>query len=173
MKNLKDLELAVNRELSVVADDVPAKIDPHAYDIRMLSKLSLDILDQKWEEMLKLGRADKLTKSAKQFRLLFDDIKDNINRAQRWTFWHYFGLCMVTSIAYAHCLEKGYQKTIPLKDQNNWNARRVEVAVLALHYFSGTLYPRALGDFKRLIERDGHDLELISKHIRYRMKKFI
>lgn len=173
MKNLKDLELSINRELSVVADDVPAKIDPHAYEIRMLSKLSLDILDAKWEEMLRLGRMDKMKKSAKHFRALFDDIKTNINQAQRWTFWHYFGLCMVTSVAYAHCLEKGYQKTIKIKDEKNWNERRVEVAILGLHYFAGVLYPSSIGDFKRLIERDGHDMELIAKHINFRLKKFV
>ncbi len=173
LKDLKDLENVINHELNVVGDDVPARIDPHANEIRMLSKLSLDIIDAKWEEMLHLGRADKLKKSSVAFRTLFDNIKTNINQCERWTFWHYFGLCMVTSIAYAHCLEKGYNKTIPLKDQRNWNERRVEVAILGLHYFAGVLYPNAIGHFNTLIKRDNYDMETIAKHLNYRLNKFV
>lgn len=171
MTTLHALSETIRKEIQVRENDVEPMYLPNLREIRGMANIALDILISDFSRWSIVGEAKALHKSRAVFEKTMHAIKKDLDTHQRWSFWHYSGLCLITCLAYAALIKQQKHKTIDLSQQSTWINPDWEVATLAINYVSGRLYPNGLARLVDIANKPGMDIEQMCNVLIYNMHK--
>lgn len=140
----------VRKKIALVQHDVEPQFLPNLREIRSGSQFCMDLIHSRMPAMLLAGGVPSHPGLSQVFEQSYQALVANIRKHQRWSFWHYTLVCVITSLAYAEMLQKGEHKSISLNEQSTWDSPDEKVAILFFNYVAGQLYPKALPDIIKL-----------------------
>lgn len=152
--SLSDYSQMVRDQIAIIEHDVEPQYLPNLREVRDGSVFCLDVLQSHFSTLMKMGGVQTHSGLSRVFNEAFDILISNVKKHQRWSFWHYTMVCVITSLPYAEMISKGEHKTFALDNPKNWEDPDVRLAVLFFNYVAGRLYPDAL---PKIIDKEGFD----------------
>lgn len=176
MATIRSLSKQIEKEIKISTFDCPPVYHPQIREFRKLANVSLDILIRDLdimfqEDFIKKLKLKNFKKTIPIFKSALMQVKENLTKHERWSFWHFSILIIITSIHYAEMCKKNKHKTINLNDQKNWNNPNHEVAILSITFVAGTLYEHSLPKLLKLNNQKDMDIKIMIDTLLRNMNK--
>jgi|TARA_Y100000310_G_scaffold196471_1_gene196534 hypothetical protein len=163
MHTLRSLSEMIEREIKIKNFDVTPMYYPNSKELIELSYLCLDIIIRDFDIIMrdKSIKKLKIKKTLPVFQTSLMKVKEDLNENQRWSFWHFSILMIVTSISYASLGAKGKFKTVELNKQETWINPNHEVAIIAINLVAQKFYPDAMSKLITIAQNKDVDINVM------------
>jgi hypothetical protein len=170
MVTLKDLSERFEAKIKLVENDVEPTYVAEQREMKWMSDYCLDIILRDSLTWTKSGSLRKLNKSHPVFIDTLHSIKEDLKKHRHWSFWHFAGICFVTSIPYAEMLSQGKNKSVDFSKQETWDNANWEFAILLINYISGRRFPNGLVRMFEVVNQPDTDAKTVCRFILKRIE---
>lgn len=171
--SLRTLGERIEKLINIENNDIEPNYLPYQREVPGTSKLCLDLLYANQDALMVSGELKKLKASQPVFKELLAFVKEDVEKNNRWSFWHYSALITITCFHYFECFKQKKHETINLSDPEVWTnpdkAAPLDVATLTIKFLTAQMYPSALVNLQKAIDGPDVDIKTTANYLKRRI----